>query len=152
MWGAGCIMAELWTKEPILKGNTEQTQLDLILSLCGSITPENWPDAEKLELYNKMQLKTGQKKKLHDRLSTYMKDPNGLDLIDKLLTLDPKKRIDSDEALDHDFFWTDPMPTDLKLDQLNSSMFEYTAQSYRRNQYKPQHKPAPTDQHFDRVY
>jgi hypothetical protein len=21
MWGAGCIMAELWTREPILKGN-----------------------------------------------------------------------------------------------------------------------------------
>lgn len=36
-----------------------------------------------------------------------------LDLLDKLLTLDPSKRIDSSSALDHDFFWTDPMPGDL---------------------------------------
>ena len=36
-----------------------------------------------------------------------------LDLLDKLLTLDPSKRVDSSSALDHDFFWTDPMPGDL---------------------------------------
>ena len=36
-----------------------------------------------------------------------------LDLLDKLLTLDPSKRTDSTNALDHDFFWTDPMPGDL---------------------------------------
>lgn len=34
-------------------------------------------------------------------------------MLDKLLTLDPAKRIDSSTALDHDFFWTDPMPCDL---------------------------------------
>ena len=38
MWGGGCIMAELWTREPILKGNTEQNQLELIQNMCGSIT------------------------------------------------------------------------------------------------------------------
>jgi len=27
MWGAGCIMAEMWTRSPIMQGNTEQQQL-----------------------------------------------------------------------------------------------------------------------------
>lgn len=40
LWGAGCIMAEMWTRSPIMQGNTEQHQLALISQLCGSITPE----------------------------------------------------------------------------------------------------------------
>ena len=152
MWGAGCIMAELWTREPILKGNSEQNQIELIQGICGSITPDVWPDVEKLELYTKMQLKTDLKRRLKERLGAYIKDPNGLDLLEKLLTLDPRKRIDSDEALDHDFFWTDPMPVDLQLEKLNFSMFEYTVQSLRRGQYHQKAKPAGNEQHYDRVY
>nr|AGH55868.1 Cyclin dependent kinase 9 [Brachionus manjavacas] len=151
MWGAGCIMAELWTKEPILKGGTEQHQLELIQNLCGPITTEVWPEVDKLELFNKIAQRADQKRKVKERLGNYIKDVNGLDLLDKLLTLDPKKRIDSDEALDHDFFWTEPLPSDLKLEAITSSNFEYTAA--RRNQYRQAARHQNTDQqHFDRVY
>lgn len=153
MWGAGCIMAELWTREPILKGNTEQNQLELIQNMCGSITTEVWPEVERLELFGKSQLKSDLKRRIRERLGSYIKDVNALDLLDKLLTLDPKKRIDSDEALDHDFFWTDPLPIDLKLEKLSNSMFEYTAQSFKRNQFNRQPaKPVVNEQHYDRVY
>ena len=30
LWGTGCIMAEMWTRSPIMQGNTEQHQLTLI--------------------------------------------------------------------------------------------------------------------------
>jgi len=45
----------------------------------------------------------------------------------QLLTLKPDNRIDCDTALNHDFFWTDPMPEPLTktLSKLGSSMFEY---------------------------
>ena len=39
-----------------------------------------------------------------------MKDQYALDLLDKLLTLDPTKRCIADEALNHDMFWVDPLP------------------------------------------
>lgn len=64
LWGAGCIMAEMWTRSPIMQGNTEQQQLTLISQLCGSITPEVWPGVEGLDLYNKMELPRGQKRKV----------------------------------------------------------------------------------------
>ncbi len=110
LWGAGCIMAEMWTRSPIMQGNTEQHQLTMISQLCGAITPEVWPGVEELELYNKMELSTLPKRRVKERLKPYVKDSLACELIDKLLLLDPYQRIDADHALNHDFFWTDPMP------------------------------------------
>lgn len=62
-----------------------------------------------------------------ERLREHVNDDLACDLMDKLLTLDPSRRIDSDTALNHDFFWTDPMPSDLgpMLAKHSQSMFEY---------------------------
>ena len=93
-----------------MQGNTDQHQLTLIAQLCGAITPEVWPNVENLDLYNKIELPRGSKRRVKERLKPYVKDAYACDLIDKLLWLDPANRIDSDHALNHDFFWTDPMP------------------------------------------
>ncbi|KAF7987662.1 hypothetical protein HCN44_003525 [Aphidius gifuensis] len=147
LWGAGCIMAEMWTRTPILQGHTEQQQLTLISQFCGSITSDVWPSVEKLELFNKITLPQGQKRKVIDRLKPYCHtlDPYACDLIDKLLTLDPSKRFDADSALNHDFFWTDPMPCDLgkMLAQHTRSMFEYLMVK------RPHHQQVP-DRHAKR--
>ncbi|KAJ8300150.1 hypothetical protein KUTeg_021669 [Tegillarca granosa] len=162
LWGGGCIMAEMWTRTPIMQGKTEQHQIQLISQLCGSITPEVWPNVDKLELYKTMTLPQGQKRKVKDRLRDYVKDQYALDLLDKLLCLDPSKRLDSDSALNHDFFWTEPLPGDHNLSKMLSqhttSMFEYLAPPRRlgfrpgpQNQPRQVQNPNP-DQHFERVF
>jgi cyclin-dependent kinase 9 len=154
MWGAGCIMAELWTRSPIMQGNTEQHQLVLITHLCGSIDTNVWPDVDRLELYQKLYLQEGQKRRVIERMQPYVKDPYALDLLDHLLTLDPKERYDSDVALNHDFFWTEPLPSQLKLDKHIKNMYEFTAPPRRAVvQMRPvQNKPIMNQQHYDRIY
>jgi len=134
LWGAGCIMAELWTRSPIMQGQNEQSQLSLITQLCGSLTPDQWPGVEKLELYSKIELPKGQKRRVKERLKAYVQNNGALDLLDKLLVVDPSKRIDADNALNHDFFWLDPMPESFAktLSHHTNSMFEYLSQPRRR--------------------
>jgi cyclin-dependent kinase 9 len=160
-------MAEMWTRSPIMQGTSEQHQLTLISQLCGSLTPDHWPGVEKLELYNRIEIPKGQKRKVKERLKAYVKDAYALDLLDKLLIVDPSKRMDSDSALGHDFFWTDPMPCDLAnmLSHHTQSMFEYLAQPRRRIMAQvppgfprpvpagPNRPQAPADgQYHDRVF
>lgn len=166
LWGSGCIMAEMWTRSPIMQGTTEQHQLTLICQLCGSITSEVWPGVENLELYTKLELPKDQKRKVKERLKAYVRDQYALDLLDKLLALDPKQRLDADNALNHDFFWTEPMPVDLAkmMSQHNTSMFEYLAPPRRPRNPPPGQgggRPFPTasnslmanpDHNFERVF
>jgi len=144
LWGAGCIGAEMWTRSPIMQGNTEQQQIIFISQLCGSFTPDVWPGVQNLELYNKMELPMGHKRKVKERLKAYVQNMHGCDLLDKLLLLDPNVRIDADTALNHDFFWTDPMPCDLSkmLSHHLQSMFEFLA---------PPRRPAQMMRHYQQM-
>jgi cyclin-dependent kinase 9 len=51
-----------------------------------------WPAVEGLELYQKMELPMNLKRKVKERLRPYVKDGHGVDLLDKLLQLDPVLR------------------------------------------------------------
>ena len=135
MWGVGCIMCEMWTRRPIMQGDSEQKQLSLISNLCGSIIPEVWPSVERLELYSRLQLPKDQKRRIRERLRHYVRDPHAIDLIDKLLVLDPSKRLDSDGALNHDFFWEDPMPSQSDL--------AHTLSKFRRSMFVMHSNPRP---------
>ncbi|CAG2104959.1 unnamed protein product [Medioppia subpectinata] len=127
LWGAGCITAEMWTRNPIIAGTTDQMQLNLISQLCGSITPDVWPGVQRLDLYNKMVLAMNRSRKVKERLRPGIQCPLALDLLDKLLVLDSQIRLDSHLALDHQLFWSHPIPQDLShmLSQHKRSLFAH---------------------------
>ena len=141
----------MWTRSPIMQGKTEQNQLFLISKLCGSIIPETWPGVQKLALYNKLELPMSTRKVI-PRLRPYTNNPKACDLIDKLLCLDPSKRIDANSALEHDFFWTDPMPCSLEkmLSSQEKSRFQYfESQRITASRANPQYQ---NDSFKDLIY
>ncbi|KAL6198972.1 hypothetical protein ACLB2K_028760 [Fragaria x ananassa] len=117
MWSAGCIFAELLCQgRPIFNSPTEAGVISKIVEVRGAPDEANWPGVSKLPLYNTFLSKAKSHQKPLRPLSEIFGhcDRHALELLEKLLTLDPSKRISAKDALDADYFWTDPLPCDPK--------------------------------------
>ncbi|KAL0905287.1 hypothetical protein M5K25_023696 [Dendrobium thyrsiflorum] len=115
MWSLGCIMAEFLAKEPLFNGKTEFDQLDKIFRTLGTPNEKIWPGFAKLpgvkvnfvrQPYNRLREKFPP--------TSFSGRPTlseaGFDLLNKLLTYDPEKRITAEDALNHDWFREVPLP------------------------------------------
>ncbi|RZC42528.1 cyclin-dependent kinase 6 [Asbolus verrucosus] len=105
VWSVGCIMAELFSLKPLFCGSSESDQLNKILSILGKPPKHEWPDNsvsiswESLDNFERMEFKH-----LVHNLSDSAED-----LITKMLTFDPCKRISTLDALKHKYFTEEPI-------------------------------------------
>ncbi|ODM23582.1 Serine kinase bur1 [Aspergillus cristatus] len=108
MWGAGCVFGEMFRGKPILAGNSDLNQAQLIFNLVGTPTEENMPGWSSLpgcEGVKSFGFKSGNLHEVFKDLS-----PTALSLLSELLKLDWRKRINAIDALKHPYFFTDPLP------------------------------------------
>ncbi|GMI75107.1 CYCLIN-DEPENDENT KINASE G2 [Hibiscus trionum] len=115
MWSLGCIMAELLSKEPLFNGKTEFDQLDKIFRTLGTPNETIWPGFSKLPgvkvNFVKHQYNLLRKKfPATSFTGTPVLSDAGFDLLNKLLTYDPEKRITAEAALNHEWFCEVPLP------------------------------------------
>ncbi|KAL1608476.1 serine/threonine protein kinase, CMGC, CDC2/CDK subfamily [Paraconiothyrium brasiliense] len=108
MWGAGCVFGEMFKRKPILAGQSDLHQAQIIFELVGSPNDRSMPGWNQLpgaEPVRAFAPSTGQLSQRFRELS-----PQGLDLLSKLLMLDWRKRINAIDAIDHHYFKEDPRP------------------------------------------
>jgi len=116
MWSLGCIMAELLQKEPLLPGKTELEQLDKMFKLLGTPNEKIWPGFNKLPTVKKVKFAEQKFNNLRNKFPPVNTaggpalSDEGFDLLNKLLTYDPEKRISAQDALDHPWFDEHPRP------------------------------------------
>ncbi|KKZ63180.1 serine/threonine-protein kinase bur1 [[Emmonsia] crescens] len=108
MWGVGCVFGEMFKGKPILAGSSDINQAHLIFNLVGTPTEENMPGWSSLPGCDGVK-NFGTKQ---GTLATVFKEqgPGVISLLNELLKLDWRKRINAIDALQHPYFRSPPFP------------------------------------------
>jgi cyclin-dependent kinase 1 len=102
IWSLGCIFAEMATRDALFQGDSEIDQLFRIFRVLGTPTAETWPGVDKLPDFHS-QFPNWIENKLEALIEDNV-DLNGFDLLQKMLILDPTKRISAKEMIEHKYF------------------------------------------------
>ncbi|OQR91058.1 cyclin-dependent kinase [Achlya hypogyna] len=117
LWSAGCVMAELFLGAPIFPGKVEADQMQKIIDLCGN-SLEDVNGISHLPHFDKFIQPEKRSWQLKSMLASKAEKsrrplPKGfMDLLDKLLQVDPRKRFNAEQALASDYFRAHPVVGD----------------------------------------
>ncbi|KHJ95875.1 hypothetical protein OESDEN_04174 [Oesophagostomum dentatum] len=105
VWSVGCITAELMLGKPLFPGEDTNAQYEMITTLCGS------PDEDlmrKIEATSPATRRVVESYPHHERQNFTQRFPGCpplfVDFLDKILVLDPEKRLTVEGALLHPYF------------------------------------------------
>lgn len=126
LWAIGCIWGELIALRPLFKGEEARVdpktknapfqahQLGKIVDVLGTPDRERWPKVDTMPDYS-MWMATRRAnsvpKTLFQWFTSRARTSSGYDLFDRLLQYDPEKRLTATEALQHEWFSEEPLPT-----------------------------------------
>lgn len=138
IWSAGCIMAEMYTGRPLFPGTTNEDQITRIFRIMGTPTERTWPGISQFPEY-KQNFQMYATQDLRQILP--MIDPDGIDVLQKMLQVRPELRISADKALEHR--WFDPIRAQQAAQAHQAQQTMAYPQSVPSQNYHPQAQGYP---------
>ncbi|ORZ03484.1 mitogen-activated protein kinase [Syncephalastrum racemosum] len=102
VWSVGCILAEMLSGKPLFPGRDYHHQLTLILDVLGTPTMDDFYGIKSRRARDYIRSLPFKKRIPFSRLFPNA-NPAAVDLLEKLLTFNPAKRITVEEALKHPY-------------------------------------------------
>jgi serine/threonine protein kinase len=143
VWSVGCILGEMFrNRGSLFSGHDETTQINAIFDLLGVPDENGWasvePFSKKFKEFTMGRMERSPASKLQSfmkgqcsRNVTWVSD-SLIDLMQRLLEMDPDKRITAGDAFIHEFFIESPRwvpPEKLNMDFRVESVHEYASRN-----------------------
>lgn len=116
---------------PLFPFSDEIDIVDAIYKLCGTPNYNAWPEASKLPRFKTLSYKASRPRVLRKVLDKLM-PPFAVDVVDKMLTLNPKKRITAKEVLQSNWVKSFKSKSLEPLNFPSIDCFEYRFKFYLR--------------------
>mmetsp|Transcript_1925 Transcript_1925/g.3051 ORF Transcript_1925/g.3051 Transcript_1925/m.3051 type:complete len:294 (+) Transcript_1925:61-942(+) len=100
MWAVGCIMAEMVTKRPLFPGDSEIDELYKIFRMLGTPNEQSWPGVTSLQDWNES-FPVWPALNINKFVPGFSYE--GIDMIERLLAMDPRHRLSAHDALKHPY-------------------------------------------------
>ncbi|XP_073964846.1 cyclin-dependent kinase 4 isoform X2 [Choristoneura fumiferana] len=104
VWSAGCVLAQLHTRTPLLPGASDSDQLHCIFRLIGRPPRAEWPENVSIVIDSFPEYPPQDFADVFPRIH-----PHALDLIQRMLVFDPAKRLTALDCLEHPYFTDEPL-------------------------------------------
>jgi len=111
IWSAGCIFAEMLEGKPLFPGKDHVHQFSIITELLGT-PPEDVIGTIASENTLRFVKSLPKRDRIPFSEKLTCKDPGALDLLEKMLVFDPRKRINATDSLAHEYVGPYHDPTD----------------------------------------
>ena len=108
IWAAGCVFAELLLRRPWFPGESDIEVLTKIFSALGTPTDTEWGGMRNMPGFVEF---TATRAPPLRQLFPASVSGDALDLLSRMVSIDPRRRISAGDALRHRYFKMDPAPT-----------------------------------------
>eukprot|EP00406_Dinophysis_acuminata_P050524 CAMPEP_0179302142 /NCGR_PEP_ID=MMETSP0797-20121207/47911_1 /TAXON_ID=47934 /ORGANISM="Dinophysis acuminata, Strain DAEP01" /LENGTH=314 /DNA_ID=CAMNT_0021011661 /DNA_START=38 /DNA_END=982 /DNA_ORIENTATION=- len=104
LWSTGCVMGEMATAAPLFAGDSEIDTIFKIFMKLGTPSEQVWPGVSELPDFKPTFPKWPPRGWTKIRNTAQQVGQDGIDLLERLMCYDPKKRLSARRALQHSYF------------------------------------------------
>jgi len=104
LWSIGCVMAEMATGQPLFAGDSEIDTLFKIFQKLGTPTEAMWPGLSELPDFKLSFPRWPPRGWTQIRNTAAQVGADGIELLEKLMTYDPRRRLSARQSVQHRYF------------------------------------------------